>query len=383
MMQFKFLNIPVNIGSTFWVFLLVFCFQSDLTAFQMLLLAFIVFFSLLVHEYGHALAAKKFRQNPEITLEGMGGFAAYEGKGVSEKEHFIITLCGPLFTALLIGISFMLLKNQVAKSYSFYYFLYWTKTLNTYWLIVNLAPLHPLDGGKITEYFLKKWLGAKKGYGLTLMLGNIAAVAGTIYFLLNGSYMFAYIFLFHGWKNFQHYKLEKRDRNPPSFVLYQQALRALSEKKTLEAKETFKKLIKSKDPYIKARAVEGLAETLLQEGKEKEAYKILLQADPATLTQGKWLLCKLAYNEKNYSLFNAFSKDAYEIKPTFETALLNAKAFSQLQDTFYGSGWLKTALQFPDASHTSLDEILDDPAFDPIRSSPEFQELHSSVLVDR
>lgn len=379
-MQFKFLNIPVTIERTFCLFLFFFCYQSGLEMTEISILALVMFFSLLFHEYGHALAAKKFGQHPEITLEAFGGYAAYDGRRISEKHHFIITLCGPLFTALLIGVSFLLLKNHEAYSYPFKFFLHYTQKLNTYWLIVNLAPLYPMDGGKLVGYFFKRWLGNEKGHLLSLMLGNIVAVAGATYFLLNESYIFAYLFLYHGWKNFQLFRLERRERKPIAFVLYNQAVQELAEKNTEKSGTLFKKLVKSKDPYIKARAIEGLAEVLILEGKKSEAYRLLLSTNLKSLSRGKWLLCQLAYDEKNYSLFNELGREAYEANPTFETALLNAKAFSQLQDPFYGAGWLNTALHFQEATNQSLAVLVEDVAFDPIRSSSEFQELCASTM---
>ncbi len=176
----------------------------------MFILALVFFSSLLFHEYGHALTAQKFGRTPEITLEGFGGHASYDGRGLSDREHVLITLAGPLFTAVLIGISYYLLRCQIFAGSPVNIFLYYIMQLNMYWLLVNLAPLHPLDGGKISEYFFRKWVGSERGYRWNLMLGNITALFGICYFLLNNNFMFAYLFMFYGWGNLQAFLVKNR-----------------------------------------------------------------------------------------------------------------------------------------------------------------------------
>jgi Zn-dependent protease len=374
-MSFKFLNIPVFIRPTFWLLLLIFSFDPHRTPLQMLLLAFVLSFSLLFHEYGHALAARKFGRDPEITLEDFGGYAAYDGRGLSENQHCIITLCGPLFTGLLIVIPYYLLANYISPFPVLNDFLYYTMRLNIYWLIVNLAPLSPLDGGKIAEYLLKKWLGVEKGYRFSLILGNITALVGGLYFLFFANYLFAYLFLFHGWRNFQIYKSTSSKQKPSAFSLYNQALEALDNKENEKAKSLLIKLSKSKDDYFKVRSVERLADLLERSGSSKEAYKMLSKIDPTKLNAGKWLLCKLAYSQGNYSLAETFSREIYDLRPTFETALLNAKTYAQLKNPTYSLGWLKTALQFEEAQTLSLSDLLADPAFALLRDHPETQKI--------
>ncbi len=378
-MGFRFLNIPVTIQPAFWLFLLIFCFDPQSSPFQMLILALVLFFSLLFHEYGHALAAQKFGRTPEITLEAFGGYASYDSRGMPEKHHFIITLCGPVFTALLIGASYYLLENRIFEVRALNYFLYCTMKLNIYWLIVNLAPLNPLDGGKILEYLLQKWLGSETGHRVSLILGNVTAAVGGIYFLVKGNYVFAYLFLFYGWRNFQMYTSEYPKQKPSAFSLYNEGIQALEKDEKMKAQLIFEKLSKSEDDYIKTRSLESLADLLDAKGEAKEAYQMLMRADLQKLNRGKWLLCKLAYNQKNYGLVERFSNEIYEIHPTFDTALLNAKSFSQLKSGAYSVGWLKTTLQFSEAKTAGFAAVLADAAFDPIREDLEFQELLRSL----
>jgi Zn-dependent protease len=376
-MNFKLLNIIVSIQPSFGIFLLFFCFNPNLHPWQMLLLGFVLIFSLLFHEYGHALAAQKMGRPPTIVLEGFGGYTSYDGRGLSDKHHFLITLCGPLFTALIIGISYFCMKNQVFHALPLRYCLSYMMHLNIYWLIVNLAPIHPLDGGKITEYLLNKLLSKDKGRYVSLILGNVTGALGAAYFLYQGSYLFAYLFLFHGWQNFQAFKAEYTERKPSAFTRYNEALLAIKNNELQKAKKILEKLRKSKDEYIKTHSLESLAEILDCEGKGKEAYKILTKTTPEKLNRGKWLLCKLAYQEKNYQLVHKFASEIYAIQPTFETAVLNAKALAQLQHFDHSIAWLNTALQFRELEADTIEALLNDPAFVPIQHLAAFKALDS------
>lgn len=373
-MKFNLLNVPVTIQPTFWLFVLIFCFQAQIEPLKMVILAFVLLFSLLFHEFGHALAAQKFGCSPEITLENFGGYASYRNGGLTDAQELVITLCGPAFTALLIAVSSYLLKCQMIHVYEVNYFFFCTKKLNTYWLIVNLAPLSPLDGGKVAEYFLRKWFG-ERGRRYGLVLGTITAAMGTIYFFATESYMFAYLFLYYGWRNLQVYDREFPKRKSSDFCRYNEAMQARENGESEKAKAVLKQLSRSRDEYFKIRSLEGLAAILDQEGKVKEAYEAIAKVDFAKLTSGKWLLCKLAYSQGNYELIAKLSREIYEAHPTFETALLNAKTFAQLQNAEYAVGWLKTALQFDGVQLGAVEGILADPDLDPVRNHPEFRGL--------
>ncbi len=345
-MQFRFLDIPVTIQPAFWLFLLFFCFGFGNLP-QMFSLAVILGFSLLFHEYGHALAARKFGRSSEITLEAFGGYASYPGEGLSEGKQFIITLCGPLFTALLIALSYYCLKNQVfAQAYWPNYICYFTMKLNTYWLIVNLAPLQPLDGGKMLRSAMVKYWGGK-GDLAALHVGNVVAVIGAIYFLLHQSYVFTLLFVSYGMQNFQACRVHPyRKRTLNAFAQLNEAIRLASEGNVQEARKVFGKLIRSKDPYIENHAVAGLAVLLTQEGQFEEVYRLLSDRDLTQLGDCGFLFYQAAYEVGKYAMVAEHSQQLYQEYPTLQTAVLNANVFARLGDLELSAGWMNTARQF-------------------------------------
>ena len=89
-------------------------------------------FSILFHQYGHGLTALSFVKNPEIHLVPFGGFTSYRLAGSTEKESFLITLNGPVFTALLAGISYYLLESLAFSNYHLLFSLYYLMKINLF-----------------------------------------------------------------------------------------------------------------------------------------------------------------------------------------------------------------------------------------------------------
>ncbi|MBX9744521.1 MAG: hypothetical protein K2X08_04850 [Chlamydiales bacterium] len=357
-MQFRLFNVPIVIQPTFWLFLLFFCMNFRGDPISACLLGIVLSLSLLIHEYGHALAAIKCGREPQITLEAFGGYVSYSSRRLPEKHQFFITFSGPFFTALLAVVSYYFFKNHVFASYWVNCFFYYTMKLNTYLLIVNLSPLPPLDGGQMAGYVFRRFFGEERGYFIGFFVGMIAALVGAVYFLAEQSLAFACLFLFYGMKNFQAYRSRLVKSTGNLFSQLNEAIGLLAEKDLDKAQKSLRKLTHSKEESIRARALEGLAEVLQRQGKSKEAYDLLRTSDVSKMTEGKWLLCKLAFQEKNYHLVAEYAYEIYQFRPTFETALLNAQAYSALQDIVLAEGWLHTASQFEEAKTIDLQEAL-------------------------
>ena len=122
---------------------------SDSTYIAMAVAAAAAFFaSLLGHEMGHALQARRDGMEIEgITLWLLGGVAKFKGQFPSAGAEFRIAIAGPLIS-LLLGVVFVLvalapLPETVDTVVS------WLGYINFALLIFNLLPALPLDGGRI------------------------------------------------------------------------------------------------------------------------------------------------------------------------------------------------------------------------------------------
>lgn len=372
-MGFTFLNIPVVICPTFWVFLVFFTGIIQDPSIESILIGGVMFFSLLVHEYGHGLTAVYYGKKPTITLEAFGGRASYSAYGVSKKQEFIITLNGPLLESMLIILSYGILRSGMfASHYYIQYILYITMYLNIWWCLLNLIPIEPLDGGHLLRYFLEKRFG-ENGYKISLIIGIASAsiAAPIIYFY--GGVFFPILLVVLAFQNYQKLSHYNSQYQIPPFTLLMKGIEAANINDTEEAKKIFNKLIKSDDKHIKHLAIENLAKIYFQEHNTQQSYKLLLNADHDLLKEGKSLLCKLAFERDNHALVAKYSRDIYAIEPTFEIAILISQAFAVLNQPELAGGWLNTASKFGNEYSDKVKELLNSSLYVPLRNHKVFE----------
>ncbi len=364
----------MHIHPTFWIFLIFFTnIYRDLSI-HSCILGGVLILSLLVHEYGHALTALYFGARPTITLEAFGGHAQYNAFGMTRKQQFLITLNGPLLESLLIVVSYGLLKCDLFENSYVRFFLYATMRLNILWCLLNLIPMAPLDGGHLLRYLLENRFG-QKGYKASIIIGLLCAAIAVPYLFYQGLYFFAGLLLVFGLQHLQIFKTaapsSSGSENP--FNAYVKSQEAIKNNDLSRAKDILKRLIKSKDASIKCSATESLAKLYALENQNDKSYELLLHADPRSLKEGKKLLCRLAYERKNYELVGKYSRDIYAIDPSFETALLNSQAFAQLNQPALSGAWLYTASQFGDHTLPLIADLIKKPTYASVRDQDAFR----------
>jgi Zn-dependent protease len=168
--------------------------------------ALLFFFSLIVHELGHAIVAR--RQGIEvknIQLFLFGGLTQMSRDANSPGEEFKIAAAGPAATALMVVVFAVIDLAIVGPHRLWHAFLLdsdiqvtpvllslsWLLLMNLIVLIFNLVPAFPLDGGRIARAIVWKTTGDKrKGTRAAAMAGQGFAVvlAGLgVFLLLHGS----------------------------------------------------------------------------------------------------------------------------------------------------------------------------------------------------
>ncbi len=344
---------------------------------ESLIVGAIVFISLLVHEYGHASTAKRFGKEPAIILQAFGGKALYDSRGLTPKQEFLITLNGPLFESLLIFIPFYLLKMDLFPQSSMVHFaLYITMRLNILWCLFNLLPIGNLDGGHLLRYLLEKKFG-EKGHRMSHQVGIAVTLIAAPYLFSRGLYFFAVMLVIFAVQSYQYLNKTKVPLSP--YKSYLSGVDALQAKDLEKAKTILKRLLKTSDQKVKNLAHESLAEVYFQQENLQKSYQLLLNSDHQILKRGKCLLCKLAYAEGNYEIISSYSREIYEIDPTFEIALLNAKAFAKLNRPQHSGAWLSTASQFGDEYLPILEKEISESAFDLVRETDSFKQQFNLI----
>lgn len=158
MIRFSIFGIPVLVHPFFWITLALIggalganSPDAILRIFLFLLAGFV---SILVHELGHALTARKFGARSEIVLQAFGGYAAYSGVQLTRPQSFMVTAAGPA-VQILLGLVLMQIIPRLPEMSPFgLYFLGVLVWISIVWALLNLLPVLPLDGGRLLDSIL-------------------------------------------------------------------------------------------------------------------------------------------------------------------------------------------------------------------------------------
>lgn len=122
------------------------------------------FTCVLLHEFGHCLAAKRVGwEVRNIHLFPVGGVAQIDLKANEPKKELFVTACGPLVNLVLAPVFFLLaylfytpplepdmtIKQILAEQSWFALSATGLGVVNTTMLVFNLLPIFPMDGGRI------------------------------------------------------------------------------------------------------------------------------------------------------------------------------------------------------------------------------------------
>ena len=156
--------------------------------FEGILFTLILFGFVVMHEFGHALTARRYGiKTRDITLYPIGGVARLERMPDKPIQEFWVALAGPavnvaiaavLFAWLTVSGSFAPLASLTLTSGPFIERL---MLVNISLILFNLIPAFPMDGGRVLRSLLALWLeypratriAATIGQGMALILGLV------------------------------------------------------------------------------------------------------------------------------------------------------------------------------------------------------------------
>ncbi|MCH8333660.1 hypothetical protein IIC65_06980 [Candidatus Sumerlaeota bacterium] len=189
-------GIPVYVEPSFFMFLgLIVLFSAgggpiDLPAVG--LFCFVIFFSILIHELGHALVSKKFGcDSIRIALIMFGGYATHTP--TTRMKSVIISLAGPAF-GLTFGLAALAASVwggpllNLGSDGAMQALLASIIFINFFWTFFNLIPIYPLDGAQALFHGLTLRLApnramvwvARLSMGLCIVLGLVAYQFGQV-----------------------------------------------------------------------------------------------------------------------------------------------------------------------------------------------------------
>lgn len=152
-----------------------------------------LFLSVLLHELGHAVAARRCGLEMRgITLFIFGGVAEMSQEPGSPRVEFIVAIAGPLVTLGIMALTFAaafggraLGLPEPATAVVLY-----LAIINTILLVFNMVPAFPLDGGRVLRAILWQYKGSLRwATGITSNLGSFFG----LFLMILGVWVFLFV----------------------------------------------------------------------------------------------------------------------------------------------------------------------------------------------
>ena len=178
-------GIDIKIHVTFPLLLAWFAFQSSSVADAMVNVGFmlLLFLCVLLHEFGHAFAARAFGiPTPDITLTPIGGIARLERMPEKPWQELVVAIAGPMVNVVILVVLFFVMaaKFTMASLAGIDVFdssilgglFYMNKML----ILFNAIPAIPMDGGRVLRSLLAMKFDYVKATTIAAKIGQGIAV---------------------------------------------------------------------------------------------------------------------------------------------------------------------------------------------------------------
>ena len=190
-----------------WVFLSYFSQTGELGA-ALVGVGFILalFGCVVLHELGHALAARRYGVSTRnIVLLPIGGVANLERMPDEPREELVVALAGPavnvviaVVLALIIAATGGFPDREVLESITLptgRNFLFSLFSINLLLVLFNLIPAFPMDGGRVLRALLSMKFDRARATNIAARLGQLLAI-GFVFLGFYGNFWLVFIGLF-------------------------------------------------------------------------------------------------------------------------------------------------------------------------------------------
>ena len=175
------LGFPVEINTSF-LLLLAFVFVA-LGGFAGVVIVCLTFASVVLHELGHALVARRLGVHTTgIELGFFGGAAKMVDIPRKAGDEIEIAAAGPIVSLALAGLGLGLASVTHIGVFA------WIGWTNLILALFNLIPALPMDGGRILRAVLTKRMSFVRATDVAVTVSRVAAVAFAVVGLAIGAY---------------------------------------------------------------------------------------------------------------------------------------------------------------------------------------------------
>ncbi|MGH7680401.1 MAG: site-2 protease family protein [Candidatus Eiseniibacteriota bacterium] len=208
----KVAGIPIRVHATFLLFVVFIYFtlaqgQSPAKAAETVGFFLALFGCVVLHELGHATAARRYGvRTRDITLLPIGGVARLERIPEKPSQEIVVALAGPAVNIAIAGILLVALAGsgmglQALTDPVFIQENFFARLLayNVFLAVFNLIPAFPMDGGRVLRALLATRLDYMRATQIAANVGQgIALLFGLLGILGNPILLFIALFVFIG-----------------------------------------------------------------------------------------------------------------------------------------------------------------------------------------
>jgi Zn-dependent protease len=154
-----------------------------------------VFGCVVLHEFGHAMAARQFGIGTrDITLLPIGGVASLERMPRNPLQELWIAVAGPLVniviaTAILMGLAI----NPTTGSTVLSQFFGQLMLANVVLVVFNMIPAFPMDGGRVLRSILAMFMDYAQATNVAASVGQVCAIGLGLLGLFSGNFMLLFV----------------------------------------------------------------------------------------------------------------------------------------------------------------------------------------------
>jgi Zn-dependent protease/predicted transcriptional regulator len=143
----------------------------------------LIFLCVVLHEFGHITAARRYGiQSPQVTLLPIGGVASMQRLPKDPRQELVVALAGPAVN-LVIGVALALAAGSLRLGLLAEIddprlsLIGRLAAANIFLAVFNLIPAFPMDGGRILHALLAMRLGAPLATEVAAKIGQAFAIA--------------------------------------------------------------------------------------------------------------------------------------------------------------------------------------------------------------
>lgn len=165
----------------------------------------LLFLCVLLHEFGHVLAARRYGiHTPDITLLPIGGVARMERMPEKPAQELVVALAGPAVNLVIAALLYLALggflpSESMEPQNAGVGIMARLASVNLFLVLFNMIPAFPMDGGRVLRALLAQRLGYGRGTQIAATVGQAVAFGlGLLGLFGNPLLLFIALFVYLG-----------------------------------------------------------------------------------------------------------------------------------------------------------------------------------------